>query len=140
MRKLVKIELVEPFDLYDITVEDDHCFELFNGVISHNSKDIVGGGQGSYYSSDNIFIVGRQQEKDGSKLLGYNFIINVEKSRYVKEKSKIPISVTFVGGINPYSGLIDIALETGWLAKPKQGWYALSNPATGEICDKLYRL
>ena len=58
-------------------------------------KDIVGGGTGSYYSADNIFILGRQQEKDGTELTGYNFIINVEKSRYVKEKSKIPVSVSF---------------------------------------------
>ena len=46
-------------------------------------KDIVGGGTGSYYSADNIFILGRQQEKEGTELVGYNFIINVEKSRYV---------------------------------------------------------
>jgi hypothetical protein len=38
---------------------------------------------------DNIFILGHQQEKDGTEIVGYNFIINVEKSRYVKEKSKI---------------------------------------------------
>ena len=63
-------------------------------------KDIVGGGTGSYYSADNIFILGRQQEKDGADVTGYNFIINVEKSRYVKEKSKIPVGVSFDGGIN----------------------------------------
>ena len=56
-------------------------------------KDIVGGGTGSYYSADNIFIIGRQQEKEGTEVIGYNFIINVEKSRYVKEKSKIPVTV-----------------------------------------------
>ncbi len=39
-------------------------------------KDIVGGGTGSYYSADNIYILGRQQEKDGTDLIGYNFIIN----------------------------------------------------------------
>jgi RecA/RadA recombinase len=55
-------------------------------------KDIVGGGTGSYYSADNIFILGRQQEKEGTEIVGYNFIINVEKSRYVKEKSKIPVN------------------------------------------------
>ena len=53
-------------------------------------KDIVGGGTGSYYSADNIYILGRQQEKDGTDLIGYNFIINVEKSRYVREKARIP--------------------------------------------------
>jgi len=62
-------------------------------------KDIVGGGTGSYYSADNIYILGRQQEKEGTEIVGYNFIINVEKSRYVKEKSKIPIAVSFDGGI-----------------------------------------
>ena len=87
-------------------------------------KDIVGGGTGSYYSADTIFILGRQQEKDGTELTGYNFIINVEKSRYVKEKSKIPINVSFEGGISRWSGLLDIALESGHVVKPSNGWYA----------------
>jgi RecA/RadA recombinase len=87
-------------------------------------KDIVGGGTGSYYSADTIFILGRQQDKEGSELKGYNFIINVEKSRYVKEKSKIPISVSFEGGISRWSGLLDIALESGHVVKPSNGWYA----------------
>jgi RecA/RadA recombinase len=99
-------------------------------------KDIVGGGTGSYYSADNIYILGRQQEKDGTEIVGYNFIINVEKSRYVKEKSKIPISVSFEGGINKYSGLLDIALEGNFVTKPANGWYAKVDQKTGEIGDK----
>jgi RecA/RadA recombinase len=103
-------------------------------------KDIVGGGTGSYYSADNIFILGRQQEKDGNELTGYNFIINVEKSRYVKEKSKIPVSVSFDGGLSKWSGLLDIALESKHVVKPSNGWYAKCNPDTGEVEDKKYRL
>ena len=99
-------------------------------------KDIVGGGTGSYYSADNIYILGRQQEKDGTEITGYNFIINVEKSRYVKEKSKIPVNVSFDGGINKWSGLLDIALESGHVVKPSNGWYAKVNQSTGEIGDK----
>jgi hypothetical protein len=100
-------------------------------------KDIVGGGTGSYYSADNIYILGRQQDKDGTEIKGYNFIINVEKSRYVKEKSKIPISVAFEGGINKYSGLIDLAIEGGFVSKPSPGWYAKIDRKTGEIGDKV---
>jgi hypothetical protein len=100
-------------------------------------KDIVGGGTGSYYSADNIYIIGRQQEKDGTEIVGYNFIINVEKSRYVKEKSKIPVSVSFDGGISKWSGLLDIALESGHVAKPSNGWYAKVDRETGEIGDKV---
>ena len=88
-------------------------------------KDIVGGGTGSYYSADNIYILGRQQQKEGTEIAGYNFIINVEKSRYVKEKSKIPVSVSFDGGISRWSGLLDIALESGHVVKPSNGWYQI---------------
>ena len=99
-------------------------------------KDIVGGGTGSYYSADNIYILGRQQDKEGTEIVGYHFIINVEKSRYVKEKSKIPISVSFDGGIGKYSGLLDIAIESGHVVKPTNGWYAKVDQSTGEIGDK----
>jgi len=102
-------------------------------------KDIVGGGTGSYYSADNIFIIGRQQEKEGTEIVGYNFIINVEKSRYVKEKSKIPVTVSFDGGISKWSGLLDLALESGHVFKPSNGWYSKMNPSTGEIEEKKYR-
>ncbi len=99
-------------------------------------KDIVGGGTGSYYSADTIWILGRQQEKDGTELTGYNFIINVEKSRYVREKSKIPVTVSFDGGIQKYSGLLDIALESGHVIKPTNGWYSKVDKETGEAGEK----
>ena len=82
-------------------------------------KQVVGGGTGSYYNADNIFILGRQQEKDGTETTGYNFVINVEKSRMVKEKSKIAVNVTFDKGINKWSGLLDIAVEGGFLERNK---------------------
>ena len=87
-------------------------------------KDIVSGGTGVYYSADNIYIIGRQQEKDAGELTGYNFIINVEKSRYVREKSKIPVEVSFEGGISKWSGLLDLAMEGGFVIKPSNGWYS----------------
>lgn len=104
------------------------------------SKDVVGGGTGSYYSADNIFILGRQQEKEGTEVVGYNFIINVEKSRYVREKSKIPITVKYDGGISKWSGLLEMALESGHVVKPSNGWYSKCDVTTGEVEDKKYRL
>jgi len=103
-------------------------------------KAIVGGGTGSYYSADNIYILGRQQEKEGTEIVGYNFIINVEKSRYVREKAKIPVTVTFEGGISKWSGLLEMALESGHVVKPSNGWYSRVNTETGEVEDKKYRI
>jgi len=107
--------------------------------ISMYPKDIVGGGTGSYYGSDNIWIIGRQQDKDGTEIAGYHFVINIEKSRYVKEKSKIPITLSYENGINKWSGLLDVALEGNYIAKPKNGWYAVVDQTTGELKEPNMR-
>jgi RecA/RadA recombinase len=88
-----------------------------------HSKKVVSGGTGGIYSSNSIFIIGRRQVKDGTDLIGYDFIMNADKSRDIKEKSAIPISVTYEGGINKFSGLLDVALATGYVTKPKNGWF-----------------
>ena len=102
-------------------------------------KAIVSGGTGIYYSADNIWIIGRQQQKTGTQIKGYNFVINVEKSRFVREKSKVPISVTWEGGIESYSGLLDVALAGNYVAKPSNGWYCRVDRETGELVDPKVR-
>lgn len=103
-------------------------------------KDIVSGGTGAYYSSDAIWIVGRQQDKDGSEIAGYHFVINIEKSRHVREKSKIPITVSFESGISKWSGLFDVAEQLGYIVKEKVGWYSAIDAETGEVLtDSLKR-
>ena len=109
--KVKSIRSVGRKEVYDISVEGNQQYILENGIVSHNT--------GSYYGADNIWILGRQQDKDGTEIQGYHFVINVEKSRYVKEKSKIPITVSFDGGINKWSGLLELAVEAGIVVKPK---------------------
>tara|TARA_E500000178_G_C16968419_1_gene729657 strand:- start:816 stop:1646 length:831 start_codon:yes stop_codon:yes gene_type:complete len=102
-------------------------------------KDVVSGGTGIYYSADNIWILGRQQDKQGTEIKGYHFVINVEKSRYVKEKSKIPISVSWDGGVQHWSGLLDVALTGNYVAKPSNGWYCRVDKSTGELMEPKVR-
>ena len=102
-------------------------------------KAIVGGGTGIYYSADNIWIIGRRQNKTGTEVTGYDFVVNIEKSRYVKEKSKIPVTVSWEGGVEKYSGLLEVALAAGYVAKPSNGWYCRSNKETGEMMDPKCR-
>lgn len=115
-------------------------------VVNHTYKemalyprDIVSGGTGIYYSADTIWILGRQQEKDGKDITGYNFVINVEKSRYVKEKSKIPITVSYEGGIKKWSGLLDLALEGAYIAKPTAQSYQFVDRSTGELTGQKFK-
>jgi len=107
--------------------------------ISMYPKDIVSGGTGVYYSADNIFIIGRQQDKPKDEVIGWHFIINVEKSRFVREKSKIPLEVSFEGGISTWSGLLDMALDSGHVIKPANGWYQKVDMETGEEIEGKFR-
>ncbi len=113
--KVKRITSVGKQAVYDLSVADVEHYVLENGVITHNT--------GIYYSASTIFIMGRRQNKKGNEIEGYDFIINIEKSRYVKEKSKIPITVSFEGGLDKYTGLLDVAVESGLVVKPAKGWY-----------------
>jgi RecA/RadA recombinase len=102
-------------------------------------KAIVGGGTGVMYSSNQVFIISKSQEKEGTDISGWKFTINIEKSRYVKEKSKLPFTVLYDSGIQKWSSLFELAMEAGYLIKPKVGWYQTVDPETGEISEKNYR-
>lgn len=105
------------------------------------SKDVVSGGTGIYYSADNIWIIGRQQDKDDKELKGYNFVIKIEKSRHVKEGSKIPINVTFDSGIRKWSGMLELAVEAKVLFKGKKGNRSAYYPVdqkTGEVDETTW--
>ena len=102
-------------------------------------RDIMSGGTGIYYSANQIFFMGRRQNKKGTEVQGYDFIITVDKSRFVKEKSRIPITVSWDDGIGFYSGLLDIALIGGQVIKPNNGWYQRVDTETGELLGTRVR-
>lgn len=105
------------------------------------SKQVMSGGTGAMYSANTVLMVGKAQEKDSKKkLVGYNFTINIEKSRFVKEKSKLPITVTYEGGISKWSGLLEVALELGYVEKPKKGYYTriIANEDGELITDEVW--
>lgn len=119
-----------------LTMKDIPCLAINHTYQTQElySKAVVSGGRGGIYSSNQIFIITRTQEKDGTDLVGYNFTINIDKSRFVKEKSKLTFQVKFNEGISKYSGLMDIALASGHVVKPKNGWYQVAG------IEKNYRL
>lgn len=86
-------------------------------------KQIMSGGTGPMYSSNNVFIVSKQQIKEGTEIVGWRFILNIEKSRTIREKAKIPFEVNYDSGMDKYTGLLDMALITGHVTKPKVGWF-----------------
>lgn len=102
-------------------------------------KQIISGGTGLIYSANQAFIISKSQEKDGTEFTGWNFTLNIEKSRFVREKAKLPFTVTYEDGVQKYSGLLELALEAGIVQKPSMGWYSKVDFNTGEIDSKKYR-
>lgn len=100
------------------------------------SKTVVSGGTGIEYSSNTIFTIGKRQVKEGDTLAGFEFVLNTNKSRYIKERTAIPITVTFSGGVDKWSGLLDVALAAGFVTKPKVGWF--TRPSK-DVDEKLWR-
>lgn len=127
--KIKSIKNVGRQNVYDIAVDDVEHYALENGVVTHNS--------GIYYSSNNIFVIGRSQVKEKSELAGYEFKINIEKSRGCKEKTQLPFTVKFDGGIDKYAGLFDVALEVGFIVSPSQAYY--SRKINGELEESRHR-
>lgn len=105
------------------------------------AKVVIPGGTSLTYSSNQIFVITKAQEKDSDgDIDGWKFTLNIHKSRFVREKSKLPFIVKYDGGIQKYSGLMDIAIELGAVVKPKVGWYNRVDLDTGTIEDKSWRL
>jgi RecA/RadA recombinase len=113
-----------------------HTYE----TMEHFSRQIISGGSGLRYSANSAFIFSKSQEKstDGD-LQGWKFTITVDKSRFVREKSKLAFHVMFEGGIQKYSGLMDLALEAQKIVKPKNGWYSRVDD-DGVVEDKKWRM
>lgn len=137
--KIKSIKTVGKQPVYDISVADAEHYVLANGVVTHNT--------GVIYSADTILIIGKSQEKDSKGLKGFNFTIDVNKSRFIKEKSKLPITVLFDKGIYKWSGIAELGIEFGLLAKQGDSHIKVyqENPdklylkgATDEVLDKWF--
>lgn len=125
-----------------LTKKDLPCI-MVNHVYSEIGmfpKTVIPGGTSVTYSSNTIFVVTKAQEKNSDgDLDGWKFTINIHKSRYVREKEKLPFTVLYEGGIQKYSGILDLAMEANFVKKPSNGWYQLVDMESGEMIGTKVR-
>lgn len=115
------------------------CVVINHGYVSMDGKGTftVSGGKKVYLAADDVFIIGRQQDGVASDLKGFYFVLNIDKSRECKEKTKIFIHCTFEHGMNPFSGLLEEAKEIGLCTIG--AWCKLLDFKTGEMLNKSFR-
>lgn len=86
------------------------------------AKDVVSGGTKLELASQNILLISRAKEKDSdNNVSGYTFTIKIMKSRFAKEETKVPVTVSWDGGIHKWSGLSEIASEFGVIQEIRIG-------------------
>lgn len=109
----------------------------------------AGGGKKLYFLADAIMLATsakKDKDKEGN-IRGKIISAKTLKGRSAKEMRSTKYLIQHNGGINPYYGLLDEALESGCVYKPKPGYYSRTDydvdKATGEVTkqwkeDDLY--
>lgn len=74
----------------------------------------MSGGGGVKYAASQIVFLSKKKDRDKDKTLVGNIIkCKLDKSRFTREGKIIETKLSFETGLNPYFGLIDIALNAG---------------------------
>jgi RecA/RadA recombinase len=71
----------------------------------------MGGGSGLKYAASTIVYLSKKKVKDGTDVIGNIIHCKLYKSRFTKENSMVDVLLNYDEGLNPYYGLVDIALK-----------------------------
>ena len=122
---------------------------VYASLQMYGDKFEIPGGKRLFFNSDAIMLASsaaKEKDKDNN-ILGKIITASVKKGRGAKEFVKTKYLILHNGGISPYYGLLDEAVESGEVYKPKPGYYSRTNfdvdKETGEVTkmwkeDELY--
>jgi hypothetical protein len=85
--------------------------------------DKISGGQGFIYASSIVVAMKKlklKEDEDGNKIsevMGIRSACKVMKTRYAKPFEGVQVKIPYETGMNPYSGLVDLAEKKGLLKK-----------------------
>ena len=102
--------------------------------------DKISGGQGFIYASSIVVAMKKlklKEDEDGNKISevrGIRAACKIMKTRYAKPFESVQVKIPYETGMNPYSGLVDLFEEKGFLQKDGN---RLKYAGSDEI--KLYR-
>jgi hypothetical protein len=106
-----------------------------------NPDPVVSGGSGFVYASSILVAMRKlklKEDQDGNKtseVLGIRAACKVMKTRYAKPFEDVQIKIPYETGMNPYSGLLDLAESKGLLKK--EGNSLVYVTGDGEIIKKF---
>jgi RecA/RadA recombinase len=103
--------------------------------------DKISGGQGFIYASSIVIAMKKlklKEDEDGNKIsdvMGIRAACKVMKTRYAKPFEGVQVKIPYETGMNPYSGLVDLAEKRGLLKK--DGNRLAFTTADGEVIKQF---
>lgn len=85
--------------------------------IGNMAQEIMSGGEGLYYSADQIVFLGKKKIKEDTDHRGNIVRAKLVKGRLVKEGTNVDSQIDFAKGLRPYYGLVELAIESGVWSK-----------------------
>ena len=117
---------------------------VYASLQMYGDKFEIPGGKRLFFNSDAIMLASsaaKDKDKDGN-ILGKVITAGVKKGRSAKEFVKTKYLILHNGGVSPFYGLLEEAIDCGEVYKPKPGYYSRKNfdvdKNTGEA-TKLWR-
>jgi len=86
----------------------NHTYDVIGSMFPQKE---MGGGSGLKYSASTIIYLSKKKVKEGTEVIGNIIHCKLYKSRLTKENSMVDVMLSYREGLNPYYGLLDIALK-----------------------------
>lgn len=112
---------------------------VYSSLEQYGEKFKIPGGKRLFFNSDSIGLASSAAKyKDAQdNILGKVVTVGVKKGRGAKEFLKTKYLIRHDGGLDPFFGLLDDAMEAEVVFKPKPGYYARTDydvdKETGEV-------
>ena len=86
----------------------NHTYDVIGSMFPQKE---MGGGSGLKYAASTIVYLSKKKVKEGTDVIGNIIHCKLYKSRFTKENSMVDVLLNYDEGLNPYYGLVDIALK-----------------------------
>jgi hypothetical protein len=114
MKVIRKTKITQSQKVYDFTVNDTHHYITTSGIVTHNSyvpMKEMGGGSGLKYAASTIVYLSKKKDKEGTDIIGNIIKCKLYKGRLTKENKEVEVQLNYNTGLNPYYGLVPIAVK-----------------------------
>jgi len=92
----------------------NHTYSIIGAYIPMKE---MGGGSGLKYAASTIVYLSKKKEKDGTDIVGGIIKCKLYKGRLTKENKEVEVQLNYDTGLNPYYGLVPIAVKYGIFKK-----------------------